>query len=101
MIVSFSTIFYTERARIGALGLESGLPVVGQLRDTTQAGGFMSYGHEFRDTWYRFAYFIDRLLKGTKPGDMPIEQVDTFELVVNLRTAKSLGLTVSQSTLLR
>jgi len=100
VILSFSTIFYQERTRIGALGLEGGLPVVGQMRETTQAGGFMSYGHEFRDTWYRFAYFIDRLLKGTKPGEMPIEQVDTFKLVVNLRTAKSLGLTVSQSILL-
>lgn len=101
VILSFSAIFYAQRARVGALALESGLPVVGQVRDTTQAGGFMSYGHEFRDSWYRFAYFIDRILKGTKPGDIPIEQVGTFKLVVNLRTAKSLGLRVSQSILLR
>ena len=101
VIVMFSAVFYVERARIGALGLENALPVMGPLRDTTQAGGFMSYGHEFRDSWFRFAYFIDRLLKGTKPAVIPVEQVATFKLVVNLRTAKALGLTVPQSILLR
>jgi putative ABC transport system substrate-binding protein len=101
VVLSFSTIFYTERVRLGSLGFENRLPVVGQLRDTTEAGGFLSYGHEFRDTWFRFAYFIDRLIKGVKPGDIPIEEVSTFKLVVNARTAKSLGLTVSPSVLLR
>ena len=101
VILLFSSVFYAERARIGALGVESGLPVMGQLRDTTLAGGFMSYGHESRDSWFRFAYFIDRLLKGAKPAEMPVEQVATFKLVVNLKTAKALGITVPQSTLLQ
>jgi putative ABC transport system substrate-binding protein len=101
VIVLFSSVFYSERARIGALGLKGGLPVMSQLRDTTQAGGFMSYGHEFRDSWFRFAYFIDRLLKGANPAEMPVEQVATFKLVVNLRTAKALGLVVPATILLR
>jgi putative ABC transport system substrate-binding protein len=101
VVLSFSSVFYAQRARIGALALESGLPVVGQLRDTAEAGGLLSYGHEFSDSWYRLAYFIDRLLKGAKPGDMPVERVGTMKLVVNLRTAKHLGLNVPQSILLR
>jgi len=61
----------------------------------------MSYGHEFRDSFFRFAYFIDRLLKGANPGEISVEQVATFNLVVNLRTAKALGLTLPQSILQR
>jgi putative ABC transport system substrate-binding protein len=101
VIVMFSAGFYVQRARIGTLALENGLPAMGQLRDLTEAGGLMSYGHETRDSFFRFAYFIDRLLKGAKPGDIPVEQVATFKLVVNLRTARALGLTVPQSVLLR
>lgn len=97
----FSSVFYAERSRIGALGLENGLPVMGQLRDTTQAGGLMSYGHESRDSWFRFAYFVDRLLKGTKAAEIPVEQVATFKLVVNLRTATALGLAIPPNFLLR
>ena len=101
VILMFSSVFYAERARIGALGLENGIPVMGQLRDTTVAGGLMSYGHEARDSWYRFAYFVDRLLKGTKAADMPVEQVSTFKLVVNLRTATALNLAIPPNFLLR
>jgi putative ABC transport system substrate-binding protein len=101
VIVMFSAGFYVQRARIGALSLENGLPAMGQLRDLTEAGGLMSYGHETQDSFFRFAYFIDRLLKGAKPGEIPVEQVATFKLVVNLRTAKALGLIIPQSILLR
>ena len=61
----------------------------------------MSYGHEMKDSFFRFAYFIDRLLKGAKPGELPVEQVATFKLVVNLKTAKALGLKIPESILLR
>ena len=61
----------------------------------------MFYGHETQDSFFRLAYFIDRLLKGAKPAELPVEQVATFNLVVNLRTAKALGLTLPQSILLR
>jgi putative ABC transport system substrate-binding protein len=101
VILSFSSVFYAERTRVGALGLENGLPVMSHVRDTTLAGGFMSYGHEWTDSWHRFAYFVDRLLKGAKAGELPVEQVDTLKLVVNVRTATKLGLTVPQSMLLR
>lgn len=101
VIVMFSAGFYVQRAQIGALALENGLPAMGQLRDLTEAGGLMSYGHETQDSLFRMAYFIDRLLKGAKPAELPVEQVATFNLVVNLRTAKALGLTLPQSILLR
>ena len=101
VIVMFSAEFYVQRARIGALAVEKGLPAMGQLRGLVEAGGLMSYGHETKDSLSRFAYFIDRLLKGAKPGEIPVEQVATFKLVVNLRTAKALGITIPQSILLR
>jgi putative ABC transport system substrate-binding protein len=101
VIVMFSAGFYVQRAQIGTLALENGLPAMGQLRDITAAGGLMSYGHETEDSFFRLAYFIDRLLKGAKPAELPVEQVATFRLVVNLRTAKALGLTLPQSILLR
>jgi putative ABC transport system substrate-binding protein len=101
VILSFSSVFYAERTRLGALGLENGLAVMSQVRDTTLAGGFMSYGHEWRDSWHRFAYFVDRLLKGAKASDLPVEQVDTIKLVINMGTASKLGLAVPESMLLR
>ena len=66
-----------------------------------EAGGLMSYGVDFRDLWRKAADYVHRISKGVNPGDLPIEQPTTFELVINLETAKGLGLTISQPLLLR
>ncbi|HKE41013.1 MAG TPA: ABC transporter substrate-binding protein [Casimicrobiaceae bacterium] len=101
VLIIATNAFYVERARLGALALENAMPVSSSFRDCTQAGGLISYGIEFRDAYYRLAYFVDRVLKGAKPADLPFEQVTKFLLVVNLNSAKSLGLSPPQSILLR
>jgi putative ABC transport system substrate-binding protein len=101
IIVLTSVASYGERTRIAAEALENHLPMTGYLHELTRAGGFISYGPELRDSFYRVGYFIDRLLKGAKPSDLPIEQSATFRLVVNLRTAKALGIKVPETILVR
>ena len=101
VVVGGSPWLYVERQRVGALALENGLPAFSGLRDLTAAGGLMSYSNDIRDTFRRVAYYIDRLLKGTKPSELPVEQIERFQLVVNLKTAKALGITIPQSVLLR
>ncbi len=87
--------------RILTLALGEGLPAVFSTRDFVAAGGFMSYGPNYSDMFRRSADYVDKILRGTKPGDIPVEQPTKFELVVNLKTAKALGLTIPESFLLR
>jgi putative tryptophan/tyrosine transport system substrate-binding protein len=101
LVPSSSAVLYVNSAKLGALALADGLPLTGESRDLTDAGGLMSYSTDPRDAWYGAAYFIDRLLKGAKASDLPIEQTARFRLVVNLKTAKALRLTIPQSILLR
>ena len=77
------------------------LPVVSQYRESSEAGALMAYGPSTREMYRRAASFVDKILKGAKPGDLPIEQPTKFELVINLKTAKALGLTIPPSLLLR
>jgi putative ABC transport system substrate-binding protein len=77
------------------------LPAVYQLSENVRAGGLMSYGASVPDLFRRAAGYVHRILQGTKPADLPVEQPVKFELVVNLKTAKALGLTIAESFLLR
>ena len=77
------------------------MAVSSPFRDCTLAGGLISYGIEFRDAYYRLAYFVGKVLKGAKPSDLPFEQVTKFNQAVNVHAAKMLGLTVPKSILLR
>ena len=82
-----------DAAAIAALAAKHRLPSIGPV-ELPASGGLMAYGVNFRDMFHRAAYFVDKILKGTKPGDIPIEQATEFKLVLNLKTAKVLGLTV-------
>jgi putative ABC transport system substrate-binding protein len=94
-----SSMFNNERRRLVDLAAKNRLPAVYQWRHFADAGGLMSYGPN-RPEWYRrAATYVDKILKGAKPGDLPVEQPTKFELVINLKTAKALGLTIPQSVL--
>ena len=83
-----------NRKRIADFALKSRLPSVYHNRESVDAGGLMSYGADLADSYRRVAYFVDRILKGAKPADLPVEQPTKFELVINLKTAKQIGLTI-------
>jgi len=93
--------FYLNRAQIVGLALRKRLPSVFQNREFIEAGGLLSYGPSTVANYRRAAFFVDRILKGTKPGDLPVEQPTKFELVINLKTATALGPTIPQSLLVR
>jgi putative ABC transport system substrate-binding protein len=94
-------MFVNERRRLVALAAKNRLPAVYGLREYVDTGGLMAYGPNLADLYRRVATYVDRILKGTKPGDLPVEQPTKFELVINLKTAKDLGLTIPQSVLAR
>ena len=87
--------------RIAGFALKSRLPSMSVRREDVDAGGLMSYGADLADGYRRIAYFVDRILKGAKPADLPVEQPTKFELVINLKTAKQIGVTVPPEVLAR
>src|SRR5262249_13372515 len=91
----------TNRARIHTLATAARLPTMYNAREFVEAGGLMSYGPNFLELWRRSADFVDKILRGTNPADIPVEQPSKFDLVINLTTAKALGLTIPESFLLR
>jgi putative tryptophan/tyrosine transport system substrate-binding protein len=94
-----SSMFFSEQSRLVDLAAKTRLPTVYPWREFVDVGGFMAYGANFADLYRRAAVHVDKILKGAKPGDLPVEQPTTFELVINLKTAKALGLTIPPSVL--
>jgi len=94
-------MFFLNRARLGNLLLQSRLPSMFANVEHVEAGGLMSYSASTRDNYRRVAYFVDKILKGAKPADLPVEQPTKFEVVINLKTAKALGLTIPASLMLQ
>jgi len=91
----------TNREQIVGFALKSRLPSIYSLREFVDAGGLMSYGADQADSYRRVAYYVDRILKGAKPADLPVERPTKFELVINLKTANQIGLTIPQRVLTR
>jgi putative ABC transport system substrate-binding protein len=101
VVVSSSPLFYAYRTRLIELTANHRLPAIYHQSGFVVAGGLMSYGADFHDLFRRSATYVDKILKGAKPGDLPIEQPTKFELVINVKTAKALGFTIPPSLLQR
>ena len=101
LILLEDILFGTERARLAALAAQARLPAVYGQRNSVDDGGLMSYGPSVVDAYRNAGNFVDKILKGAKPADLPVEQPTKYEFVVNLKTAKTLGLTIPQSLLVR
>jgi putative ABC transport system substrate-binding protein len=101
LYVRGSPLMAANGKRVADFALKSQLPSIYIIRTAVEAGGLMSYGADQAESYRRVAYFVDRILKGTKPADLPVEQPTKFELVINLKTAKQIGLTIPQSLLYR
>jgi putative ABC transport system substrate-binding protein len=92
-------LLFANRGRISALALSARLPTLHGIREYVEAGGLMSYGPNWPHMWRRAADLVDKILRGAKPGDIPVEQPTEFDLVINLTTAKALGLTIPEKLL--
>lgn len=101
VIVPPDALFVQQYRQIVELAAKSRLPSVSAIRQFVDAGGLMSYGPNLRENYRRTATYVDKLLKGAKPGDLPVEQPTKFELLINGKTAKALGISIPQSLLLR
>ena len=100
-LVFQDSLFLSERRRIAALATAARLPTMYGFREHVVDGGLMSYGIDLRESFRRGAIYVDKILKGAKPGDLPLELPTKLELVINLKTAKALGLTIPFAVLIR
>jgi putative ABC transport system substrate-binding protein len=101
LVVGPDALYLTRMQEISDRALKSRLPLIGPSRRAAERGALIGYGIDARSAWYGAATYIDRILRGAKPGDLPVAQPNRFELVINLKTAKALGITVPQSLLVR
>jgi putative ABC transport system substrate-binding protein len=101
LLVANDTTLLVNRSRVAELALKSRLPTMNYYREMVEAGGLMAYAVNMSDFIARAAAYVDKILKGAKPADLPVEQPTKFELIINLRTAKALGLTIPPSVLAR
>ncbi len=101
LIVAADSHFDVQRDQIARLAVKNRLPAISSNREMTEAGGLLSYGQDLAEHYRRAATYVDKILKGAKPGDLPVEQPTKLELVINRKTAKVLGLTISNEILLR
>jgi putative ABC transport system substrate-binding protein len=101
ILVEGGAVTVENRSRVLALAAQYHLPAIYERRDFVESGGLLSYGQVYRENFERAAALVDKILKGAKPADLPVEQPTRFELVVNLKTAQVLGLTVPPSILAR
>ena len=101
LYVCIDPLVNTNNVRINTLALAARLPTMHSSRDNIDAGGMISYGPDIADLFRRAADFVDRILRGAKPGDLPVEQPTKFELVINLKAARILGLDIAPALLAR
>src|SRR5262245_50332614 len=101
LAVAGGRLMSANQKRIADFALKSRLPSVYALREGVDAGGLIYYGADLADSYRRVAYFVDRILKGAKPADLPVEQPTKFEFVINLKTAKQIGVTIPPDLLAR
>jgi putative ABC transport system substrate-binding protein len=94
-------LFTAERGRIGRLALARRVPVVAAVREMVEAGALLAYGPNYADLSRRSASYVDRILKGARPAELPVEEPSTFELAVNVKTARAVGVTLPRALLLR
>jgi putative ABC transport system substrate-binding protein len=101
VIVFLDPLTAPIRTQLATLAAQYRLPAIYETRDFAEAGGLIAYGPSLPDVWRRAGAYVDKILKGAKPGDLPIEQPTKFELIINMKTAKTLGIKIPQSLLLR
>jgi putative ABC transport system substrate-binding protein len=101
LIVGQDGLFSTYRKQVAELAAKYRLPAIYRSMESVEAGGLMAYGANYNDLSRRAAVYVDKIFKGANPGDMPVEQPTKFELIINLKTAKGLGITIPPPLLLR
>jgi putative ABC transport system substrate-binding protein len=101
LVVFGEALFFPHRSHIPELVAKYRLPTIYEFKAFVDAGGLMSYGWSLPDLWRRAAAYVDKILKGAEPADLPVEQPTKFELVINVKTAKALGVTIPQALLIR